>query len=91
MTWRQYDNALGRFHGVDAMAAMTPNMTPYHFANNNPIVFSDPSGLFALAPSQQNMMDILGRSTGGGFGSNDIGIFSSSFCSSFCSKDIDFM
>jgi len=29
MTWRQYDNALGRFHGVDALAAATPNMTPY--------------------------------------------------------------
>jgi len=22
MTWRQYDNALGRFHGVDAMASL---------------------------------------------------------------------
>ena len=45
MTWRQYDNALGRFHGVDALAASTPHVSPYHFAGNNPIVFADPSGL----------------------------------------------
>jgi len=38
MTWRQYDNALGRFHGIDALAAMSPGLTPYHFANNNPIL-----------------------------------------------------
>ena len=45
MDWRQYDNALGRFHGIDALAATEPHRTPYHFAGNNPIVFSVPSGL----------------------------------------------
>jgi len=72
MTWRQYDNALGRFHGIDKLAAMTPNMTPYHFENNNPIVFSDPSGLAATIGMghQQNMLDRLATSTNGDFGRN---------------------
>jgi len=84
MTWRQYDNALGRFHGVDAMAAMTPSQTPYHFAGNNPIYFSDPTGLYQLASynGRQNMNwvndfntssfdfgDLGGGSGGGGGGS----------------------
>ena len=28
MTWRQYDNALGRFHGIDALAASTHTLHP---------------------------------------------------------------
>ncbi|NQY31281.1 MAG: hypothetical protein HRT69_17670, partial [Flavobacteriaceae bacterium] len=52
MTWRQYDNALGRFHGIDALAATEPHRTPYHFAGNNPILFSDPSGLKRVAPQE---------------------------------------
>jgi len=56
MTWRQYDNALGRFHGIDALAAMSPGLTPYHFANNNPIVFSDPTGL-----RPESMVESLGE------------------------------
>ena len=57
MTWRQYDNALGRFHGIDALAATEPHRTPYHFAGNNPIVFSDPSGLKRLAPQSSSYND----------------------------------
>jgi len=42
---------LGRFHGIDALAASTPSLTPYHFANNNNNnnkVFSIPSDLEAM-------------------------------------------
>ena len=63
MTWRQYDNALGRFHGIDPLAATEPHRTPYHFAGNNPIVFSDPSGLKRQAPGQGG-----GQMSGGGGG-----------------------
>jgi RHS repeat-associated protein len=45
MDYRQYDNAIGRFNGMDALAEMSPGITPYHFGNNNPNYWTDPSGL----------------------------------------------
>lgn len=45
MDFRQYDSAIGRFVGMDRLAEMTPNWTPYRFAFNNPVVFADPTGL----------------------------------------------
>ncbi|WP_417199893.1 RHS repeat-associated core domain-containing protein [Bizionia sp.] len=49
MTFRQFDMALGRFHGIDKLAAHNYNITPYHFGANNPIYYSDPSGLLETA------------------------------------------
>ena len=46
--FRRYDPQLGRFHGVDALAAMMPGITPYQYGFNNPVMLNDPSG---LAPS----------------------------------------
>lgn len=46
MDFRQYDNALGRFMSIDALAELSQNMTPYRFGFNNPIAFNDPSGLW---------------------------------------------
>ncbi|AOW20774.1 hypothetical protein LPB138_08830 [Urechidicola croceus] len=46
MTFRQYDNALGRFIVIDPAAEMARNWTPYRFGFNNPILFSDPTGLW---------------------------------------------
>ena len=45
MDFRQYDNALGRFHGVDLLAEWDHKGSPYSFGLNNPVYFSDPSGL----------------------------------------------
>jgi hypothetical protein len=42
-----YDNALGRFYGLDALAELTPSITPNHFGNDNPVYWSDPSGLWS--------------------------------------------
>lgn len=46
MDFRQYDPAIGRFNSIDALSEMAPDWTPYRFAFNNPILFSDPSGLW---------------------------------------------
>ncbi len=46
MDFRQYDNALGRFMSIDALAELSQNMTPYRFGFNNPIAFNDPTGLW---------------------------------------------
>jgi RHS repeat-associated protein len=45
MDFRQYDNALGRFIGMDRLSEFTHSITPYRFALNNPNYFNDPSGL----------------------------------------------
>ena len=45
MDFRQYDNALGRFHGVDLLAEWDFSGSPYSFSYNNAVFFSDPSGL----------------------------------------------
>src|SRR5690606_30360994 len=45
MDFRQYDNALGRFHNMDALASSIPSITPYHFGFSNPVYWADPSGL----------------------------------------------
>jgi RHS repeat-associated protein len=47
MDFRMYDNALGRFYGIDVLAELTPSETPNHFGHNNPVYWSDPSGLWS--------------------------------------------
>ncbi|MHA7059832.1 RHS repeat-associated core domain-containing protein [Aquimarina sp. M1] len=45
LTFRHYDNALGRFVVPDPLAEISPNLTPFRFGYNNPIMYSDPLGL----------------------------------------------
>src|SRR5690554_6108611 len=44
--FRQYDAAIGRFSVMDALSELAPNYTPYRYGFNNPVFWSDPSGLF---------------------------------------------
>lgn len=43
---RNYDAALGRWMNIDPLADFAPELTPYRYSANNPIFFSDPSGLW---------------------------------------------
>jgi RHS repeat-associated protein len=45
MDFRNYDNALGRFLSMDRLAELAYSITPYRFAYNNPVYWSDPTGL----------------------------------------------
>jgi len=42
--FRNYDAELGRFISVDPKADMDESMTPYHFADDNPVSENDPDG-----------------------------------------------
>ena len=42
--YRQYDQQLGRFNGVDIMSEATGSINPYQFGLNNPVFFNDPKG-----------------------------------------------
>ena len=43
MDFRQYNNDIGRFVTIDPITHFS--QSPYHFANNNPMYYSDPSGM----------------------------------------------
>jgi RHS repeat-associated protein len=49
MDFRQYDNAIGRFVGMDRLSELIQFQSPYGFSYNNPNYWSDPSGLFGEA------------------------------------------
>ncbi|RZK67968.1 MAG: RHS repeat-associated core domain-containing protein, partial [Pedobacter sp.] len=41
---RFYMPDLGRWGVVDPLAEVTPHLSPYHYGNNNPIMYNDPTG-----------------------------------------------
>ena len=43
---RMYDAALGRWHTVDPAADRYPNISPYAYCANNPIIYIDPTGMY---------------------------------------------
>ncbi|MNE14051.1 hypothetical protein D3C80_1069100 [compost metagenome] len=47
MDFRQYDSAIGRFNGMDALSEMQYSHTPYHLGYNNPNFWADPTGLLS--------------------------------------------
>ena len=49
MDFRQYDQALGRFYGMDMLGELAYNQTPYQYGFNNPILWEDRTGLFPSA------------------------------------------
>lgn len=42
---RMYDAQIGRWHVIDPMCEISPNLTPFRYAYNNPIMFIDIMGL----------------------------------------------
>jgi RHS repeat-associated protein len=42
--YRNYDQALGRWIGVDPMADEAESLTTYNYSGNNPVMFNDPLG-----------------------------------------------
>ncbi|MCZ8353593.1 MAG: hypothetical protein O9340_02585, partial [Cyclobacteriaceae bacterium] len=43
---RGLDPVLGRFMQLDALAELSPSLTPYRFGFNNPMSFNDPTGAY---------------------------------------------
>ncbi len=43
---RMYDPAIGRWGVVDPMAEKAPGLTPFRYGFNNPLTFTDPTGMF---------------------------------------------
>ena len=82
MDFRQYDNALGRFNSLDALAEMQYSYTPYHFSGNNPIFFSDPMGLIQGGPMINAMWNNTPAGTNSFWQNDGSGLFYSESSSS---------
>jgi RHS repeat-associated protein len=50
MFYRNYDPAIARFMQIDPLATKYGSLSGYHYAFNNPIMFSDPSGAEGILP-----------------------------------------
>jgi hypothetical protein len=57
MDFRQYDPALGRFNSMDVLSEIFFETSPYAFTLNNPVFFSDPTGLCPECPDNAKMND----------------------------------
>jgi RHS repeat-associated protein len=44
--FRQYDPRLGRWLSLDPLASQSPGWTPYRAFFNNPVIYTDPDGLY---------------------------------------------
>ncbi len=49
-SYRMYDPQIGRFNGIDLMAAMNAETSPYAFVKNNPLIYTDRLGLDSSTP-----------------------------------------
>ncbi|MEA9412711.1 RHS repeat-associated core domain-containing protein [Flavobacterium sp. PL02] len=77
MDYRQYDPAIGRFNSMDVLSELAFSITPYRFAYNNPIYFSDPTGLFETRKEareyrrEHNITGSIVKENDGSFAIND--------------------
>ncbi|MCP9750370.1 DUF6443 domain-containing protein [Ferruginibacter sp. HRS2-29] len=62
--YRKYDPQIGRFTGIDMLAEKTASINCYQYANNNPLLFNDPSG--AVSVSFNDILNVLLNSNYGG-------------------------
>jgi RHS repeat-associated protein len=64
--YRSYDPQIGRFNQIDPIAAAVACVSPYAYANNNPVYWNDPSGLQVGKPQPTTAPDVDGIGYGGG-------------------------
>ena len=57
--FRMYDPQIGRFNQVDPLAMASVDFSPYHYANNNPILLNDPFGLLSDSSHPQVLQEVV--------------------------------
>ncbi|HEY5750641.1 MAG TPA: RHS repeat-associated core domain-containing protein [Chryseolinea sp.] len=62
--FRIYDPAIGRFLQMDPLADFFSGITPYNFAENNPVLYGDPSGLSPTLWQRMKAFFGIGRLSG---------------------------
>ncbi len=82
MRARDYDPSSGRFTATDPVAVPTgmPFVAGYSYAFNNPLMYSDPSGLFVGCSGLESFVwGLIGKSCGSNDGANNAGNFTGGF------------
>jgi RHS repeat-associated protein len=59
---RNYDPSIGRWFSIDPMAEVSRRWSPYTYCYNNPLIFTDPDGMFATPPT--DLFNIDGKKIG---------------------------
>ncbi|WNG39673.1 RHS repeat-associated core domain-containing protein [Archangium violaceum] len=63
--YRVFDPAIGRYLQPDPLLALGPErLAPYAYANNNPLLFTDPTGLMSVSPCDVNQLPSQDSSIG---------------------------
>ncbi len=60
---RNYDPALGRWMNIDPLAEKAPAWSPYRYAFNNPLRYSDPTGLYEYDVNGKQISKLGGKTT----------------------------
>jgi RHS repeat-associated protein len=71
--YRKYDAQIGRFTGIDIKAEATVSLNPYHFGNNNPVLFNDPFGDLSIAEFNTILNTLWSSNHGGTWSSDNFG------------------
>ncbi|MXV50373.1 hypothetical protein GS399_05260 [Pedobacter sp. HMF7647] len=71
--YRNYDAALGRWTGVDPLADLAENWSPYQYANDNPIGYNDPNGDISQALWEAALREANNPGGSGGYFSDATG------------------
>lgn len=61
--FRSYDPQIGRLWQVDPLSEVTYNISPYVYANNNPILLNDPTGLLSDSLHPIKLPEVVVTST----------------------------
>lgn len=61
---RYYDPTIGKWMSVDPLADLAPGWTPYRYGFNNPILYTDPVGLFESKAAAKDYAKENGIKTG---------------------------
>ena len=58
---RYYDPRISLWYGVDPMAEKYPDISPYAYTYNNPIKYTDPTGMYIVDPSVSKASSALAK------------------------------